>query len=70
MKWLTALLIGAIVGFALPLFFGGRSGVWMGTFASWGTIRPLAGSPGLLFSIPLFLGTALALRAFFNWHDR
>ncbi len=68
MKWLTALAIGAILGFALPLGLGGPSGVWMNSMASWGTIRPLEGSPGLLFSIPLFLGSALAFRLFFNWH--
>ena len=67
---MTALLIGAILGFALPLFFGGPSGVWMNSFAGWGTIRPLEGSPGLLFSIPLFLGSAIALRLVFNWHSR
>ena len=68
MKWFTALLIGAILGFTLPLALGGPSGVWMNSFAKWGTVRPLAGSPGLLFSIPLFLGSALAFRLFFNWH--
>lgn len=68
MKWLTALTIGAILGFALPLFFGGHNGVWMHSFASWGTIRPLEGSPGLLFSVPLCLLSATALRLFFNWH--
>ena len=68
MKWLTALLIGAILAFALPLGLGGQDGVWMQSFTKWGTIRPLAGSPGLLFSIPLFLGSALAFRLFFNWH--
>ena len=68
MKWLPALLIGAILGFALPLFFGGQSGVWMSSFARWGTIRPLEGSPGLLFSVPLALGSAIALRLILNWH--
>ena len=68
MKWVTALFIGAILGFALPLFFGGQNGVWMMSFAKWGTIRPLAGSPGLLFSVPLALGSAIALRLLFNWH--
>jgi hypothetical protein len=68
MKWLSALFIGAILGFALPLFFGGNSGVWMGSFAKWGTIRPIEGSPGILFSIPLAIGSAIALRALFNWH--
>ena len=68
MKWLSALFLGAILGFVLPLFFGGQGGVWMQSFAGWGTVRPLAGSPGLLFSIPLFLSSAVALRLFFNWH--
>ena len=68
MKWLTALLLGAIVGFALPMALGGRSGVWMNSWAGWGTIRPLEGSPGLLFSVPLFLASAVAFRLFFNWH--
>ena len=68
MKWLTALTLGAIVGFAIPLMLGGQFGVWMDSWASWGTVRPLAGSPGLLFSIPLFLGSALVFRLFFNWH--
>ena len=68
MKWISALFIGAILGFALPLFFGGPSGVWMSSFAKWGTIRPLAGSPGLLFSVPLALGSAIALRVLMNWH--
>ena len=38
-------------------------------WAKCGTIRPLADSPGLLFSIPVFLGSALAFRLFFNWHS-
>ena len=68
MKWITALLIGAILAFTLPMALGGAGGVWMNSWAKWGTIRPLAGSPGLLFSVPLFLGSALAFRLFFNWH--
>jgi hypothetical protein len=40
----------------------------MSSFAKWGTIRPLEGSPGLLFSIPLALGSAIALRVIMNWH--
>ena len=68
MKWISALAIGAILGFALPLFFGGQNGVWMSSFAKWGTIRPLEGSPGQLFSVPLFLGSAIALRMILNWH--
>lgn len=62
------MLLGAILGFVLPLTLGGQGGAWMGSFASWGTIRPLQGSPGLLFSIPVAIGSAVALRMFFNWH--
>ncbi|HET9335168.1 MAG TPA: hypothetical protein VFO12_02035 [Sphingomicrobium sp.] len=67
---MTALALGAVLGFVLPLAFGGQHGVWMNSFAKWGTIRPHAGSPGLLFSIPLFLFSAVAFRLFFNWHSR
>jgi len=70
MKWLPALLLGAILGFLLPLLFGGQTGFWIHSWTKWGTIRPLAGSPGLLFSIPLALGSAVAFRLFFNWHGR
>ena len=68
MKWLTALILGAIIGFVLPMAFGGRAGVWMHNWTEWGTIRPLPGSPGLLFSIPFALGAAVAFRLFFSWH--
>jgi hypothetical protein len=68
MKWLSALLLGAIIAFVLPLAFGGIGGFWMNTWTKWGTIRPIAGSPGFLFSLPLFLGSALAFRLFFNLH--
>jgi hypothetical protein len=70
MKWVTALAFGAIMGFVLPTGLDARSGVWMNSFASWGTIHPHAGSPGLLFSIPVFLISAIALRLGFNWHTR
>jgi hypothetical protein len=70
MKWLSALVLGAILGFVLPTGLDMRSGVWMHSWASWGTIHPHEGSPGLLFSIPLFLGAAIAFRLFFNWHGR
>ena len=68
MKWFTALLIGAILAFVLPLSLGGQDGAWMHSFAKWGTIRPIEGSPGFLFSVPVFLISAVALRFFFNWH--
>jgi hypothetical protein len=68
MKWLTALALGAIVGFVIPLAFGGQFGVWMDSWASWGTVRPISGSPGVLFSIPLFLISAVVFRLFFSWH--
>ena len=70
MKWLSALVLGAVLGFVLPTGLDMRSGVWMNSWANWGTIRPHAGSPGLLFSIPLFLGAAFVFRLFFNWHSR
>ena len=70
MKWITALALGALLGFLLPMMLGGQEGVWMNSWAKWGTVRPLHGSPGLLFSFPLFLGSALALRLAFNWHTR
>jgi hypothetical protein len=68
MKWVTALLLGALLALVLPTAMDGRSGNWMDTWAAWGTIHPHAGSPGLLFSIPLFLGAAIALRLIFSWH--
>jgi len=69
MKWLAALLLGAIVGFLLPMIFGGQEGFWLNSWTKFGTIRPVAGSPGLLFSIPTFLGSAFVFRMFFNWHS-
>jgi hypothetical protein len=69
-RWITALALGIILGFVLPTAFDGRQGQWMHSWAAWGTIRPLENSPGLLFSIPLALGTAIALRLVFNWHSR
>jgi hypothetical protein len=69
MKWLTALALGALLAFLLPMVLGGRDGAWMNSWAGYGTIRPLAGSPGLLFSVPLFLISALGFRMFFNWHS-
>jgi hypothetical protein len=70
MKWIMALALGALVGFVLPTGVDLGSGVWMNNWTGWGTIRPHSGSPGLLFSIPVFLGAALAFRAVFNWHSR
>ena len=68
MRWLTALLLGAILGLVVPMLFGGQGGIWMETWVKWGTVRPFSQSPGLLFSIPIFLGSAIILRLFFNWH--
>ncbi|MFL6729901.1 MAG: hypothetical protein ACJ8E3_05510 [Sphingomicrobium sp.] len=70
MKWLTALLIGAILGIVLPTAMDAREGMWMHSWAGWGTIHPHANSPGLLLSIPVFLGSAIFLRLVFNWHTR
>jgi hypothetical protein len=47
-----------------------RSGVWTDSWAGWGTVHPHAASPGLLFSIPVFVASALAFRLVFNWHNR
>ncbi|WP_343343552.1 hypothetical protein WJT74_08140 [Sphingomicrobium sp. XHP0239] len=69
MKWTTAILLAAALAVVAPLFFGGAGGVWQQSAANWGTIRPFAHSPGLLFSIPLFLVAAFALRSFFEWHS-
>jgi hypothetical protein len=71
MKLVTALAIGAIAGFILPMLLGGfYGGAWMKSFAAWGTIRPLANSPALLFSIPVFVIVGGGLWKFFNWHNR
>jgi hypothetical protein len=70
MRWVTALLIGAILGFALPLAFGGEGGIWMNSWIGWGTIQPIENSPGLLFSVPFAIGAAICLRLVFNWHTR
>ena len=69
MKWMTAILLGAALAVVLPMFFGGMGGGWLQSFAGFGTIRPFAHSPGLLFSIPLFLVGAFSLRSFFEWHS-
>ena len=68
MKWLLALTLGVAVGMLVPMIFGGQSGMWLESWMGYGTVRPVAGSPGLLLSIPIALGTALAFRLFFNWH--
>jgi len=68
MKWITALALGAILGGILPTVIDSQSGSWMESWAAWGTVRPNAG--GFLFSIPIFLGTAVGARLFFNWHSR
>ena len=70
MKWVTALALGAVLGFVLPTAIDVESGVWTNSWAGWGTIHPDVGSPGLLFSIPVFAASAIAARAFFNWHGR
>ena len=70
MKWITALAIGALLGFALPTMLNGGEGVWLNSWAGGGTIRPHAASPGLLFSIPVWLISAVGLRLAFNWHTR
>ena len=69
MRWTTALLLGAILAVTLPMFLGGTGGMWLGSWVDWYTIRPLESSPGLLFSIPIFIGSAIIFRIFFNWHN-
>ena len=69
MKWLSALFLGAILAFVLPLAFGGQGGFWMHTWTKWGTIRPIAGSPG--FCSQFRCGWARRWRYdSFNWHSR
>ena len=68
MKWFSALLLGTLLGFALPLFSGGLGGLWMHSWVKVGTVAPFENSPGLLFSIPLAIGSAVLFRLFFNWH--
>ena len=66
MKWLTALFFGAILGLVLPTVIDGQSGAWMDSWAGWGTLHHAG---GLLFSIPVFLISAVGARLFFNWHS-
>ncbi|MBW0144464.1 hypothetical protein [Sphingomicrobium clamense] len=68
MSWLGSLVFGALLAFILPMATGGRDGIWRDSWAGVGTIAPFDQSPGLLFSIPLFVGSAIALRLFFSWH--
>ena len=70
MKWITALgLWRAILGGILPTVIDSQSAIVDG-------IAGRAGEPsgrnagGFLFSIPLFLLTAVGARMFFNWHSR
>ena len=70
MKWISALAFGALLGFVLPTGLDFGSGVWMNSWAGWGTVHPHVNSPGLLFSWPVFIGSAIALRMVFNWHMR
>ncbi|HWH17085.1 MAG TPA: hypothetical protein VNT77_01915 [Allosphingosinicella sp.] len=70
MELLKAALLGAVAAFAVPMIFGGPTGVWGTSAAAWGTIAPLKGSPGLLFSLPIFIGLTLFAWTFFNWSNR
>ena len=70
MKWTSAMMLGAIITFLLPLALGGQGGVWLDSWAGVGTVRPFKQSPGLLFSIPMFIMSSIGLRLFFNWHAR
>ena len=63
------MFVGAILAMLLPMMLGGSDGVWMASeWTRVGTIKPFPQSPGLLFSIPVFLISAIGLRLFFNWH--
>jgi hypothetical protein len=68
MKWITALIFGAVLGGILPTVIAGQSGLWADSWAGVGTVKPNNG--GFLFSIPLFLIAAVGARMFFNWHSR
>ena len=68
MRWLTAMLVAAILAVLLPMMLGGSDGVWMTGWTKVGTVAPFSNSPGLMFSIPVFLICAIGLRMFFNWH--
>ena len=70
MKWLSALLVGALLGFVLPTMVDAGTGLWRDSWAGVWTVRPDAGSADLLFSIPVFLISAIGLRMIFNWHTR
>ncbi len=55
MKWITALIIGAILAFTLPMALGGSDGVWMTGWTKVGTYptdRRLARSPVLGSRLP------------------
>ena len=63
------MLVGALLAILLPMMLGGSDGAWMNSeWTRVGTIHPFKQSPGLLFSIPVFLISAIGLRLFFNWH--
>ncbi len=70
MELLKAALLGAVAAVAMPMVFGGPSGFWMQSSTAWGTVAPLSGSPGLLFSIPVFAGVTLFSWLFFGWSNR
>ena len=63
MKWLSALVLGAILAFVLPLVFGGQGGVWMNSWTKWGTIRPHRGVAGLPVLDPAVPGLGTGLSA-------
>ena len=71
MKWITALIIGAVLGIVLPTDVERRD-VHRGriTGTGLGTIQPLDNSPGLLLSVPDVPRRRNRVRLFFNWHSR
>ena len=69
MKWLTALVLGAILAFTAAAdvrWPGRRLDEHLAPAGAPSARTPVA---GLLFSIPIFLGAALVFRIFFNWHN-
>ena len=55
MKWLTALALGAILGFVMPMALGGQHGVWMNYLREMGndpSARGIAGAVVLGPAVP------------------
>ena len=71
MKWLTALFLGAILALRVAAGLRRPGRRLDEQLDEMGNHSPASRDrPACLFSIPLFLGSALAFRLFFNWHSR